>query len=84
MTSITRETFKEADDTTKMDILFDYQKETSGDIKSIINLMQEHPGNCEDRFKKLESRKFKDTFIAGGLGLIGGFSAMIAKLKFWE
>jgi predicted transcriptional regulator len=84
MTSITKETFKEADDNTKMDILFDYQKNTSCDIKDIIELLRKHPGNCEDRFKKLENKKFKDTIVAGGMGLIAGFSTVLAKIKFWE
>jgi Mg2+ and Co2+ transporter CorA len=83
MTGITKETFKEADPETKMDILFDCQRETSDDIKQIMKLMQEHPLNCESRFKKLEKRKFKDTIVAGGMGFIGGFSAVIAKLKLW-
>jgi hypothetical protein len=83
MPGIAKETFKEAGPETKMDILFDYQKETSFDIKQIKQLMEGHPLNCETRFKMLENRKFKDTIVAGSLGFIGGFSAMVAKLKFW-
>lgn len=84
MNGITRETFKEADEKTRIDILFDFQKDTSDNIKTIMDLLQQHPTDCDSRFKKLENMKYKNTGIAAGLGLIGGFSAMILKLKFWE
>jgi len=83
MNGITKQTFQDADEKTRFGILFDYQFTTAQDIREIKNLMQKHPHGCEERFKKLENRKLKDTIVSGGLGLIGGFSAMVAKLKFW-
>ena len=83
MNGITKQTFQDADEKTRFGILFDYQICMSGDIKKIKELLEKHPPGCEERFKKLENRKLKDTVISGGLGFIGGFTAMAAKLKFW-
>ena len=83
MTGITKETFKEADTHTKLDILFDY-------IKDIYNLQETQNGTflnhidvCNAKFYKLNKKKMKDTAIASGFGFIGGFSAVLAKLKIW-
>jgi len=83
MNGITKQTFQGANEKTRFEILFDYQFDTAQDIKEIRKLMEKHPPGCEERFKKLENRKLKDTVISGGLGFIGGFTAMAAKLKFW-
>ena len=83
MTGITKETFKSADPETKLDILFDYHSDTSKGIKNIESLLQQHPTDCEKRFVTLEKRKVKDSFLGGGMGLLGGFLTMAAKLKFW-
>ena len=83
MSEITKETFQEADEKTRLDILFDLQCGTSDDIKEIKDLLQLHPADCEARFKNLENKKVKDTVVSGSLGFVGGFAAMTAKLKFW-
>ena len=83
MTGITKDTFKNADQETKLDILFDYHCDTSQGIKNIEALLQKHPTDCEKRFTTLEKRKVKDTAFSGGMGLIGGVLTMAAKLKFW-
>jgi len=83
MIGITKETFQEADEKTKLDILFDFQVTTSKGINDILKLLQQHPSDCEDRFKRLENRKFRDSLVSSGFGLVGGFAAMAAKLKFW-
>ena len=76
MSGITKETFKEADADTKLDILFDY-------VKDIYSTQTAQIETCNKRFKKIEKRKVKDTVVACSLGLIGGFAAVIAKLKIW-
>jgi hypothetical protein len=38
---------------------------------------------CEDRFKNIEKRKWWNTAASAGGGIIGGFTAMIVKFKFW-
>jgi hypothetical protein len=83
MTGITKETFTRADIETQMGILYDYHRDTSEGIKDIQTLLQKHPSDCEKRFVALETRKIKDTAISGGMGLLGGFLTMAAKLKFW-
>ena len=83
MSGITKQTFQDADEKTRSGILFDYQFDTAQDIKEIKGILKKHPLGCEERFKNLENRKLRDTIISGSLGLIGGFSAMAAKLKFW-
>jgi len=83
MNGITKQTFQGANEKTRFEILFDYQLDMASDIREIKELMQKHPLGCEERFKNLENRKLKDTVVSGGLGFIGGFTAMAAKLKFW-
>jgi len=83
MNAITKETFKEADINTKMDILFDYQHNTDANVQKLVDLISKRPTGCEERFKKIETKKIKDTAMASGLGFIGGFTAVVAKMKFW-
>jgi muramoyltetrapeptide carboxypeptidase LdcA involved in peptidoglycan recycling len=83
MNGITKETFDSADKETQLRILFDYQHGTHENINKILELLKAHPGNCDDRFKKLENMKMKNTALSAIMGLIGGFSAMVAKLKLW-
>lgn len=84
MNGITKETFKDADTDTKLDILFDYRYEDHMNIKKILDLLSQHPKNCQTRFEKLESRSVKDTLLSAGFGFVGGFAAMAAKLKWWD
>lgn len=76
MNGITKETFKEADNDTKLDILFDY-------IQNIHKSQAKHPEKCNERFDRLENKGIKDTAFSAGFGLVGGFAAMAAKLKWW-
>ena len=38
---------------------------------------------CED-IQALKKRKKIDTVISGGMGFVGGFTAMLAKVVFWK
>jgi len=38
---------------------------------------------CED-IQALKKRKKIDTVISGGMGFVGGFTAMLAKMVFWK
>ena len=90
--SITKETFKEADEKTKLDILFDIQISNGDDIKGIrleikkiCEVMQDHPKNCETRITELEKRKLRNSTFAGFMGFTGGFMAVfLAKLPFFK
>jgi hypothetical protein len=84
MNGITKQTFQEADEKTRLDILFDYQKDTHAYIQEIKLLLQQHPTNCEERFKAIEGSKVKDTLLSGAMGFIGGFTAIVAKLNIWK
>ena len=72
MTGITKETFEAANEDTKLSILFDICYDIREKQKTI-------PAMCDKRFKILEDRKFKDTAIAGTLGFVGGFIAVLGK-----
>ena len=38
---------------------------------------------CDD-IQALKKRKKIDTVISGGMGFVGGFTAMLAKVVFWK
>ena len=38
---------------------------------------------CED-IKTLKKRKKFDTVVSGGMGFVGGFTAVLAKAVFWK
>jgi hypothetical protein len=84
MNGITKETFHAADEKTRSDILFDLLKNTYSDIQKVKAALEKHPLNCDERFKKLESNRIKDTGIAAGMGFFGGFSAILAKISFFK
>lgn len=84
MNGIARQTFQDADEKTRFGILFDLQVGTAKDIKDIKRLIQKHPIGCEGRFKKLESRKLKDSALAISAGVITAVGTVAAKLKFWS
>ena len=76
MNGITKDTFKAFPVDAKLDTLFDY-------IQDIHVQQNEHPVACNKRFEKLEDKKVRDTVVSSGMGLLGGFVAVAAKLKFW-
>lgn len=83
MNGISKETFEKADGRTRMDILFDYQKNTYNQIKEIKEILRQHPLNCDERFKRVEKKIPLNTAIAASSGFIGGAAVILAKLKFW-
>jgi hypothetical protein len=83
MSEITKETFEKFDTDSKLNTLFDYHSSTSLGIKNIESLLQGHPKDCEKRFTKLEKTKIKNTAFSAAMGFVGGFVAMLTKLKFW-
>ena len=76
MNGITKETFKECDTDSKLDILFDY-------IQDIHNEQATRPAECEARFKALENQKPFNTAVSAIMGIVGGAAAVFAKLKIW-
>jgi len=62
---ITRQTFVDADEKTRISMTFDLLKEIHEN--SCAQLIK-----CEERFKRLENRKWKDRGVASGSGTIGG------------
>ena len=83
MNGITRNTFEDADVDTKLNILFDYQKNTHGDIQVIKSAMELHPLDCPVRFEKLEKRRIKDSWIFALLALFGGLIGGAGKSFGW-
>lgn len=52
-------------------------------IDSKLNTLFDFAVAGQGRIEKLEKRKKLDTAIAAGTGILGGFTAMLAKLSFW-
>lgn len=82
---VSRETFEKMPVESKLDTMFDYIK----DIHIIIDARgkehTEHIEVCMSKFRRIEKNESKRTAIsaatAGAGGVIGGFAAMLAKLK---
>jgi len=77
---IEKDSFDGADTSTKLSILFDYQKNT----RKILKLLGQHPTGCEARFKKIEKKAFFSMIITPPAAFLGGFAAIVAKLKWWS
>jgi|GEM_PF-3098864 len=80
MPEVSKETFKGYSTDSKLDTLFDYQKEIHGILAARIE-------KCDLKFKNLENGqrnwKIKMGTAAAGSGFLGGFVATLLKLKFW-
>lgn len=75
MNGVTRDTFKAYDTDSKLDTLFDYLHELHGHQCA-------DPERCERRFEAIEKRKLWYSAAAAGGGVVGGFIAVIASMKF--
>lgn len=70
--NVSKDVFKTMQPDEKLEVIFDNVSEIRKCQKCQIN-------ECEERFKNIENRKWKDKGVAGIAGLIGGFAAQIAK-----
>ncbi len=70
MNGIARETFEQMDDTSKLNVLFDYVVES---VNNQIILKD-----------KIETRRKFDTTCAAIFGFIGGMVAHLGQLVFWK
>ena len=73
--SIEKETYVQADDRTRHALTYDM-------IMGLYRKFDEHKLPCENRFKKLENNKRKNTGMSAITGFIGGFAAVLAKWFF--
>lgn len=74
-----KDTFERADQETKLYMIFDIAKSTNDVLTLSLKEYLAHKKACEDRFKKLENRKWRDKGIASASGFLGGFLAMISE-----
>jgi hypothetical protein len=79
---ITKDTFKTADDSTKLLIIYDALIEQKTLLESHTNsqllMCERRCDACDQRFVKLERRRYWHMGIAAGGGIIGGFLAAIS------
>ena len=71
---ITRETFETLNDSGKLGIVFDI-------VTSIHANCSAQQNTCAQRFDKIEKRKWVSVVASAGGGLVGGFIAIISKIK---
>lgn len=69
-----KETFKQYPVESKLDTLFDFSV-------AIYEQSCTKQEDCEDRFRKLEKRKWFDKGLSAGTGFIGGVVAILGSLK---
>ena len=77
MNGITRETFEQMDDTSKLNVLFDYISESVQTQKTL-------GATCIDLKDKIDARRKFDTTVAGLTGFAGGMIAHLGQLVFWK
>jgi hypothetical protein len=75
MNEIKKETFEKMSVNLQMLVIFDY-------VHSIHEFIKNQPAICDTRIKKIEKSRPIDLLYSGIGGLIGGFIAIIAKIKF--
>lgn len=73
---ITKDTYVNADSKTTKALTYDMLNDIGKSIEDMKKVHVEHLEVCNKRFKGLESRRKKDTVIASGSGVIGGFLAV--------
>lgn len=85
---ISRESFESADEHTRQLLIFDLLTEQREILKDHIVAQKDvckiHCDGCDERFKRIEKRKYVDAGLAAGGGMVGGFIAVIAKAVFWK
>ena len=84
---ISREAFESADDHTKQLLIFDMlqaqSKLLTGSTEAQKTFCTARCQICDTRMKALEGRKFLNGGLAAGGGFVGGFVAMILKIRYW-
>ena len=76
MNGISRETYEQMDQDSKLNVLFDYALESH---KCACDVQ----GRIEKLEKKVDRRKRFDTSVSAVTGVIGGFLAVIG-MGFWD
>lgn len=80
--TITKDTFEKMDDSSKLNVLYDYAVATHDESQAMKKIHYEHTADCNKRFKKIEKRKIVNTGAAAAGGVLGGWSAVWAYFKF--
>lgn len=73
---VERDTYISADPKTTKALTYDMLRNIRESIDEMNEAYSAHLGSCDSRFKVLENRRKKDTAIASGSGVIGGFIAV--------
>lgn len=73
---VSRDTYVNADQKTNRGLTFDMLDSIQASLEEMKNAHIEHMKVCNGRFKVIEGRRKKDTAIASGSGVIGGFLAV--------
>lgn len=76
---ISKETFVNADDNTRNNLMFDMLDHIASKQEESIATHHEHKRECDRRFKLIEKGKIKESARSSLFGLIGGFIAGIGK-----
>jgi len=85
MNGYTKETFAQASDSTKLNILFDCVTTLNKTVQNQANVScPAQQAACNTRFVKLEHMKKWNAIASAGGGIAGGFLAMITKMMFWK
>ena len=84
---VSRNTFEGADPETKLlliyDMLVDHNALLAAHIDKQDKSCEQRSAECGKRFIKLEKGKKVDAGIAATGGMLGGFIAIICKVRFW-
>lgn len=75
---IDKDTYVEADEKTTKALTFDLLTNIHNKVDELKDCYHKHLGICEDRFKKIEDGKKRDTAVAAASGVAGGFLAVVA------
>jgi hypothetical protein len=85
---ITKDTFKTADDSTKLLIIYDALIEQGSLLTSHTelqaNLCERRCAACDTRFLRLERRGLWHVGLSASGGLLGGFIAVITKMSVFK
>lgn len=65
----------------KLDALFDVLTHMHSSGFECAADRERHRMDCDRRFSAIESRKWNDRGLSGGMGLIGGFLASLFKVQ---
>jgi len=84
---VSKEAFDSADNKTKLLLIYGMLKDIGINLSEHVAYQESNCGKrskkCDARFIKIERRKITNAGISATGGFIGGFVAMILKIKFW-